>query len=263
MGAKLANAPVFLTAAQLRHNPILALDDYAVALQEQFRKIGFPDYKVRVQSEFEFDTSNPSGVKVKSQEARQHSYLNRKGDACFVIENSRLFFQVTEYDVFETFRDEFLKGLELLHSIVTLDYVDSVSMRLLDAIVPYEKEELSAYLAKELLGIGETLEQPNWRIAHSASEAAIKTSAHTIIVRTLARYGKLAVPPDLNIHGMQIMSRFSAIEGVHAILDSDCVFESRKDFDLAEISSRLRLLKDDLRTTFHAAVTKYALDRWS
>lgn len=263
MGAKLANAPVFLTAVQVRHNPVLALDDYAKALQEQFRKIGYPDYKVRVQSEFEIDVSTPSGMKVKSQESRQHSYLNRAGSACFVLENSRLYFQVTEYDVFDTFRDEFLKGLGLLHSIVTLDYVDSVSMRLLDAIVPAEKEDLSAYMAKELLGIGEVLEDPTWGIMHSASEATIRTSEHRVIVRTLARHGKLSVPPDLNIQGMQLTPRFSEVNGVHAILDSDCAFESRSNFDLADISSRLRLLKDDLRTTFQAAVTKYALDRWS
>lgn len=262
MGEKLANAPVFLTAAQVRHNPILALDGYTVGLQEQFRKIGFPDYKVRVQSEYEIDMTNTSGVKVKSQESRQHSYLNRTGSACFVLESSRLYYQVTEYDVFETFRDEFLKGLELLNSIVALDYVDSVSMRLLDAIVPLEKEELSAYMAKELLGIGEVLAQADWGIAHSATEAKITTPEHGIIVRTLARRGKLSVPPDLNILGMQILPRFSAVEGVHAILDTDCVHEARKEFDLHEISSRLRLLKDDLRTTFQAAVTKYALDRW-
>lgn len=262
MGEKLANAPVFLTAAQVRHNPVLALDDYAAALQEQFRKIGFTDYKVRVQSEYEIDMSNPAGMKVKSQDSRQHSFLNRAGSACFVLENSRLYYQVTEYDVFETFRDEFLKGLELLHSTVALAYVDSVSMRLLDAIVPSADEGLSTYLVKELLGIGEVLEQSDWGITHSASEATITTSEHRIVIRTLARRGKLSVPPDLNIVGMQIMPRFSAVDGVHAILDTDCLHEARKDFELEEISSRLRLLKDDLRTTFQAAVTKYALDSW-
>lgn len=263
MGEKLANAPVFLTAAQVRHNPILALDDYAAALQEQFRKIGFPDYKVRVQSGFEIDVSSPSGLQVKSQESRQHSYLNRTGSACFVLENSRLYFQVTDYDVFGTFRDAFLDGLGLLNSIVTLDYIDSVSMRLLDAIAPGSEEELSAYMVKELLGIGEMLDKPDWKLTHSATETTIQTSEHRVVVRTLARHGKLSIPPDLNIQGMQIMSRFSEIDGVHAILDTDCIFESRRDFDLSEISSRLRLLKDDLRTTFQAAVTEHALDRWS
>lgn len=260
---KLANAPVFLTAAQVSHNPILALDDYATALQEQFRKIGFPDYKVRAQSEFEIDVSNPSGMKVNTRESRQHSYLNRNGSACFVLENSRLYYQVTEYDVFETFRDEFLKGLGLLHSIVTLDYVDSLSMRLLDAIVPEDNEELSTYVVKGLIGIGEVLEQPTWGINYSASEARISTPEHRITVRTLARNGKLSVPPDLNIQGMQLMTRFSETEGVHAILDTDCILERRMDFELSDISTHLRLLKDDLRTTFHAAVTKHALNRWS
>ncbi|KAF1694206.1 hypothetical protein CSC62_12090 [Pseudoxanthomonas jiangsuensis] len=263
MGAKLANAPVFLTAAQVRHNPILAVDSYAAALQEQFRKIGFTDYKVRVQAGFEIDVSNPLVPVVKQQESRQHSYINRTGSACFVLENSRLFFQVSDYDIFDTFRDDFLKGLDLLHSTVTLDYVDSVSMRLLDAIVPDKGEELANYLAKELLGIGQVLEQPNWGVSHSASESVLQTPEHKIFVRTLARHGKLSVPPDLNIAGMNMMPRFSAIEGVHLILDTDCAFESRTDFDLPEISSRLRLLKDDLRTTFQAAVTTHALDRWS
>jgi uncharacterized protein (TIGR04255 family) len=258
MGEKLANAPVFLTAAQVSHNPILA-----APLQEQFRKMGFTDYKVRVQSGFEIDVSNPSGMKVKSQETRQHSYLNRSGSACFVLENSRLYFQVTEYDVFETFRAMFIEGLKLLHSVVTLDYIDAVSMRLLDAIAPLDNESLSDYMAKELLGIGEILEEEDWGVVHCASEASITTPEHKIVVRALARNGKLSVPPDLNIFGMNIMPRFSSIEGVHAILDTDCAYASRKSFDLELISTRLRLLKDDLRTTFEAAVTGHALARWS
>lgn len=263
MGEKLSNAPVFLTAAQVRHNPILALDSYAAALQEQFRKFGFSDYKARVQSEFELDVSNPAGLKVKTQESRQHSFLNRAGNACFVLDSSRLYFQVTDYDVFETFRDQFLRGLDVLHSLVTLDYIDSVSMRLLDAIVPDSTEALSSYVVKELLGISEVLDQPHWAIAHSATETVIKTPEHRVVVRSLARLGKVAVPPDLNIEGMKIMPRFSVVDGVHALLDTDCVFENRMDFDQSEISNRLRLLKDDLRTTFHAAVTKHARDRWS
>ena len=263
MGDKLANAPVFLTAAQARHNPILSLEDYAVPLQEQFRKMGFPDYKVRVQSGFEIDISNSVGAKVKSQETRQHSYLNRAGRAGFVLENSRLYFQVTEYDVFDVFRTEFLKGLELLHSVVTLDYIDALSMRLLDAVSPSEDESLSNYLAKELLGVGEVLEQETWRITHNASETSITTPEHKIVFRALARNGKLSVPPDLNILGMKLMPRFSSIEGVHAVLDTDCVYDTREAFDLDIVSTRLRLLKDDLRTTFQAVVTDHALNSWS
>lgn len=263
MGDKLANAPVFLTAAQVRHNPVLALNDYAAALQEQFRKIGFSDYKVRIQTGFAIDMSGPAGLQVKTENSHQHSYLNRAGSAGFVLENSRLYFQVTEYDVFDSFRDDFLKGLDLLHATVTLEYIDSVSMRLLDAIVPVDGEELSLYLAKELLGIGQVLDEPTWQLTHSAAEATISTPEHRIVVRTLARNGKLAVPPDLNIEGMKIMPRFSDIEGVHAILDTDCLHESRSDFDVAKISSRLRLLKDDLRSTFQSAVTKHALGAWS
>lgn len=263
MGEKLRNAPVFLTAAQIRHNPILSFDGYAAPLQEQFRKMGYPDYRVRAQPGFEVDVSSSSGIQVKAQETRQHSYLNRSGSACFVLENSRLYFQVTEYDVFDTFRSEVVRGLELLHSVVALDYIDSVSMRLLDAIVPSEHEDLSDYVAKELLGIGKVLDDATWRIIHSAFEANIRTPEHKIVVRTLARRGKLATPPDLNIEGMKLMPRFAEINSVHVVLDTDCVYEQRDPFDVSNVSRRLRLLKDDLRTTFHAAVTKDALARWS
>lgn len=262
MGEKLVNAPVFLTAAQVRHNPILTLDDYAARLQEMFRKMGFPDYKSRVISGFEINAS-PSGIRVNPQETRQHSYINRAGTSCFVVESSRLYFQVAEYDVFDTFRAAFINGLELLNSVVTLDYIDSVSMRLLDAIVPRDNESLSKYLVNELLGIGKSLEEDSWKVSHSASETVAITDQHKIVVRLLARHGKLTLPPDLNTQGMKLMPRFIDIDDVHAILDSDCAYEMRMDFDLEEVSSRLRLLKDDLRTTFHAAVTKHALDSWS
>jgi uncharacterized protein (TIGR04255 family) len=263
MGEKLANAPVFLTAAQVKFNPILSFEDYAPALQEKFRKIGFPDYKARVQAGFEINISAPSAVKVSPQETRQHSFLNRDGSACFVIENSRIYFQVTEYNVFETFRDQFIQGLELVHAMVSLDFVDGVSMRLLDAIVPPAEESLSDFLVQELLGIGEALNQDTWAINHSATEASIKTPEHTIVIRTLMRYGKISVPPDLNIAGLNLNPRFLAVEGVHAVLDTDCIFSQREGYDASLIAARLRLLKDDLRTIFESAVKAHAIEFWS
>jgi uncharacterized protein (TIGR04255 family) len=262
MGEKLAKAPVFLTAAQIRHNPILSFDEYAARLQEKFRKIGFSDYKLKVQSGFEIEGSDPTRLKVRQKDTHQHSYINREGSAGFVTDGSRLYFQVTEYDVFETFRDQFLKGIEILNDAVTLDYVDVVSMRLLDAIVPHSEDELDRYVVQELIGIAAKIQTGSWKIDHAATESVIISDTHRIVVRTLSRRGKLTVPPDLNITGMKLMPRFESINEVHAILDTDCLFESRESFDISNISSRLRLLKDDLRMTFRAAVTPYALETW-
>jgi uncharacterized protein (TIGR04255 family) len=264
MGEKLTKAPVFLTAAQIRHNPILSLDEeYAAHLQEKFRKIGFPDYRLNQQPGFEIDVSDQARVRVNQKMTSQHSYLNRDGTACFIVETSRLYFQVTDYDVFETFSEQFLQGILLFHDVVTIDYVDAVSIRLLDAIIPGEDEDISDYVVQSLLGIRDNINEEGWVINHCATEAVMMNNEHKIIIKTLARGGALAVPPDLNINSMMILPRFKDHRGVHLILDTDCAYETRESFDLDKIKSRLRLLKDNLRTIFRTAVTEHALKKWS
>ena len=46
------SAPVFFTVAQVRFNPILSLDSYITAIQEHFRRNGFPDFKKVVMMTF-------------------------------------------------------------------------------------------------------------------------------------------------------------------------------------------------------------------
>ena len=257
---KLKNAPVFFTAAQVTHNPVLSLDDFVPRLQEAFRAIGFSGYQGYVQTRFEL-VAEPGDVQVKTNDAKQHVFSNFPNTACFVVETNRFFYCVTDYDVFDTFRLVFMSGLTILNTVLKLDFYERVSMRLLDAVVPKENT-LRFYLIPELLGLPNRVSQAGWAALHSGQESTFKTNNHQLAARTLIHHGKLALPPDIDVFNLQLPAKFRGINSVHAVLDCDAMVASRNKFDVDQIAGHLRALKDDLRTLFEMSVTASALEEW-
>ena len=140
MGEKMKNAPVYFAIAQARHNPVLRLGSYAADIQDRMRKVGYPDFKKGVSMAFNLmpqigDISQPQNPPVVEQVERLMFFStdNTKG---FIVEQNALSFQTTEYDTFETFADEFIKGLGIVHECVTLAHSERIGLRYLDAIVP-------------------------------------------------------------------------------------------------------------------------------
>ena len=262
---KLKNAPVFFTAAQVTHNPVLALDGFVTSsLQEAFRVIGFSGYREHVQRRFELAGTEASGeVQVKIDDAKQHVFSNFNSTACFVVEPSRVFYCVTEYDVFDAFKKEFMGGLQIVNAALKLDFYERVSMRLLDAVVPKQGSSLGDYLVTELLGLPNRISQNDWAAQHSGQESTIKAKNHQLTVRTLIHNGGLALPPDIQVFNLQLPTKFRNINSTHAVLDCDAMIERRHKFDIDQIAGHLRALKDDLRTLFEISVTANALTEWN
>ena len=260
---KLKNAPVFLTAAQVTHNPVLALESFVTSLQEAFRVAGFSNYREHTQRRFELDAEALGGVQVKSEDAKQYVYSNFNRTACFIVESSRIFYCVTDYDVFEGFKHEFMRGLQIINSVLKLEYYERVSMRLRDAVVPKQDSDLAAYLVTELLGLPNRMRQNGWGVQLSGQESTFKTKNHQLTMRTLIHNGSLALPPDIQVFNLQLPSKFKGINSTHAVLDCDAMIEGRDKFDIQQIAGHLRALKDDLRTLFEMSVTENALKEWN
>jgi uncharacterized protein (TIGR04255 family) len=258
---KLKNAPVFFTAAQVTHNPVLSVDGFVTGLQETFRGIGFSGYQEYMQRRFEL-VARDAAFQLKTEDTKQHVFSNFNRTACFVVEASRIFYCVTEYDVFEVFRKEFERGLQIVSAALKLEYYERVSMRLLDAVIPNDNN-LAVYLVPELLGLPNRISHNGWAALRSGQESTFETSSHQLALRTFIHHGSLALPPDIQVFDLQLPLKFREINSIHAVLDCDAMLQCRNKFNVNEIAGHLRALKDDLGALFEMSVTAKALKEWN
>ena len=171
-------------------------------------------------------------------------------------------FQTTEYDTFESFIDEFMKGLGIVHECISLAHTERVGLRYLDAIVPPNGEErLSDYLASGVLGLSSKLSD-DVQVSHTFSETYFRTAGCAVLARTIIQAGPLGFPMNLQPIGVKVADRFQKINGVHAIVDTDASIEGRQALSLDGIKSQLTTLQVGIDVAFNAVVMPDALKAW-
>ncbi|NGO53114.1 TIGR04255 family protein [Allomesorhizobium camelthorni] len=261
MSKKMSNAPVFFAIMQARFNPILALDSYAPAIQENLRRHGFPDVQKNILNTFNL-TILPEGAsgQVPVSQVAQYSFLDADRTSGFLLDQGALSFQTTEYDVFETFSDNFLRGLDIVHKAVELSYTDRIGFRYLDAVFPKGGEHLPQYLNEWVLGL---YEKSGGKIAHSLNETVFSVSDVSVTARTVIQDGPLGFPPDLQGHRLAVPSRFQSLNGVHAVLDNDGSIQRRESFALQTVKDRLTAIHEEIVKAFRATVTEHAMEVWA
>lgn len=266
MSEKMQNAPVYYVIAQVRHNPVLNLGTYAPQIQDRMRKAGYPDYrlgKTLVLNLMMQPTDGSSQLQGPATETvERHTFLSMDGTRGFIVEQGALSFHTTEYDVFNAFSKEFFVGLDIVHACLTLDFVERVGIRYLDAVVPVPgQSELKDYLAPGVLGLAGVLAD-DVPIALTISETHIQLADANLLSRTIVQNGALGFPMDLATQGLQVPERFQKVHGVHAIIDTDASQTDRSPFDSNQLRERLDMLHTKIRMAFNASVTEYALNAW-
>ena len=268
MGTKLKSAPVFYTIGQVQHNPLLNLGSYLAEIQERMRKAGYPDFKRGVQMQF---AVSPGMVVDGSTQAPQPAvhkverfmFSDVSGTKGFVLQTNSLSFETTEYDTFKSFLGDLKVGLGILSEAVGgLSFMERLGLRYVDAVAPAPGETLQQYLENELLGLPHRL--PDSMFLYSFSEALLfAEGVGQVVSRTVSQNGKLGFPPDLQPVSLKVSSRFEAISGEHAVIDTDGSFTERRPFDAADIETRLLAVHDLIEKSFHATVTDYARKAWA
>jgi uncharacterized protein (TIGR04255 family) len=264
MGRKLA-APVFFTIMQVRFNPILTLEAYIPQIQERLRKEGFPDAQKGYVATINLMPSSALSVEgapaqIPIAQTPRITFGNRQRTACFVLDQGAISFQTAEYDVFETFLSDFMKGLEAVHQAVTLDFTDRLGLRYLDAVFPKTGEAVKDYLSGSILGLTDKIDDT---IVHSFSETLVKRDNIQVRSRVIIQGGELAFPPDLMGLNLTVPDRFRGLNGCHALIDTDGWSDAREAFSLDRIKERFDSIHDGIITTFKASVTPNALKVWA
>jgi uncharacterized protein (TIGR04255 family) len=261
MGTKLDKAPVYFVIAQVQFNQFLALDNYAPAVQDSFRKNGYPDIESVSVPVFDIMIGAPQGVAHQAPQAqiKQYTFFNIERTECFVLLNDKLSFQTTRYEIFEEFSRKFLLGVKLVHEVMGLALLVRTGLRYLDAVVPADGEKLSKYIDTHLLGLNEKL---SGDLLHSFSETVYRNKNVSVISRAMTMNGGLGVPPDLQMISLNLMERFKTVSSWHTVLDNDGSIVQRSFFDLGLIGTQLNQIHDEIERTFKATVTSAALESW-
>jgi uncharacterized protein (TIGR04255 family) len=263
VGQRLTRAPVYFALAQVRFNPVLALDSYIPQMQDQLRKQGYPDVKKTMLSTFNLNFGTaPQGnapAQVPVTLTARYIFSNIDKTQGFILDQGALAFHATEYDTFESFEETLLIGLKIVHDAVSLSYTDRIGVRYLDAVYPKSDETLSVYLKDFVLGL---YGQLSGTLIHSFSETVLQRNNSRVVARIILQDGVIGFAADLLPIELQVPERFRSLRGLHAILDTDGSRENRHVFDLAHVKHDLTIVHEDVIDAFKAIVTERALRIW-
>jgi uncharacterized protein (TIGR04255 family) len=253
-------APVFYTLAQVKFNPITQMSGYVDAIQEKLRRTGFPDFKAEHQFGLEIRRLDELQPEVQTQQQMRWSFLDAERTEGYLLFANTLVFHTTKYDTFTTFLQKTISGLELVHEIVELAYIERVGLRYLDAIVPMDDDTLPQYLNASLLGLSADL---GGVLKHSFTETVTSIEDGTLVVRAVITDGVLALTPDLFPLQLSLLPRFAEINGRHAVLDNDYFVEKRNSFEISKIETQLKNAHEVITQAFKASLTDHAKLRWA
>ena len=269
MGQQLKNAPVFYTVAQLRHNRISNLKAYAPDIQDRMRKLGYTGFEKTVETAFTIQpTASPDAgaptLQPTTESIERYRCFNANRTKGFVVEQNALAFQTTEYVNIETFTDDFMLGVGIIHDVVELAQVERLGLRYLDAVVPPNGEKgLGTFLSERVLGIAEKLPS-DVGVMLSVSETHFRTEHFAVVARTLISGEPLALPLELRLEkDIVIAQRFRDISGVHAVLDTDASIDRSRTFVLSDVRQDLKVLRDAVGIAYDNTVTPAAKAAWN
>jgi len=253
-------APVFYTLAQVQFNPIVQMSDYVARLQERLRRGGFPDFQAENQFELTIRRLDEAQPNFQPTQHVRWSFTNTQRTEGYLLLSNALVFHTTTYDTFADFLQKTISGLNLVHEIVELAYVEKIGLRYLDAVMPMDSDTLQQYLNPSLLGFSANLEG---RLSHSFTETVTVIEDGNLVARAVITDGTLALSPDLIPLQLELQPRFTAINGRNAVLDTDYFVVERNSFDLKEIEDQLLKAHAIITNAFKVSVTDYAREKWA
>ncbi len=259
MGTVLHSPPVYLTLAQVRFNPVLALSDYVPTIQEAFRRAGYTDFKRLNLVSIQLGSNSGGGSAPVALPCERFQFGDAAATQVFMLDAQGLTLQSTDYGNFEAFCSRFMAGLSIVHEAVGLAFTERVGLRFLDRVMPQAGETLQQYLVGSAHGLNSCLAG---RPLHSYMEALNEVGGIKLLARVVVQDGPLAFPPDIQPNEMKVQSRFASFVGPSAILDNDGFMECRELFSLEAVEQQLRAIHEVVAAAFKATVTPHALATW-
>jgi uncharacterized protein (TIGR04255 family) len=265
MGKKMKNAPVYFVLAQVRFNAVLTLETYVPAIQDALRRSGYADFGKTVTTTINLNLNvSASANQMPIGQLVRYLFLNEGKTAGFILDQTSLTFQMTEYDTFDPFKDAFISGLKTVHeSVGGLNFSERVGIRFLDVVSARAGEKITDYFAPSLVGLFDKLN--NRQLKHIISETWSIQDKTNLMCRAIIQNQStkgVSFAPDLLPVVLQVAEKFREISGIYGVFDTDAWYENRQKFDIVNIKKLLGDLHGDVRSSFAGMVTPHALKVW-
>lgn len=237
------------------------MDQYVDAIQARMRVLKYPDFRSDNRREVQINLAAPELDLQQNQLPRWH-FTNFSKTAGFILLPNALFYQNTDYETSAELRQALLQGVQVIHEVVGLDYVESISVRTLDAVVPDPGQNFQDYIKPQFLGFCDV---DRHNLQRSISESILKRDDITTIARIVffgSEANSLGIPFDLFPISLKLLGKFEGVTGPHVILDNDSRRLGRFEFNEDEISSRLVSVKNEVDKYFHHVSTDWAIKLW-
>lgn len=255
----MSKAPLYHAMAQAQFNPIAAMGNYINAIQDKLRLEGYTLFDPQKITQLHFNTDSSSTPKADVIELPVWRITKPDRSAGFILGQSFLAFHTTNYQTHRQFFDDFLLGLQIIHSITHLEHLSRLGLRYLNAVLPPENESVNQYLESGLHGMPLD-ETPRY----SLIESVFDTSQGTLVSRVHHRKGPVGYPPDMAPSELVSLPQFAIKDNIsHAIIDIDHFTENQIPINLQRVMSNLTSLHKGITDAFQATITTHARERWS
>jgi len=254
----MAKPPIFYTIGQIQFNPVLGMAKFVPDIQESLRS-SFPDF--REENIATLQVRIAEGSPPTQAITHRWHFSDLKKTSGYALRPETLVFHTTAYEDSDHFLAKVLEGMAVVTKFANLNYIESVAIRTLDAVVPEQDLNVRDYLNPALRGLSDGLDGELKRIV---TESLWEIPPHGVLISRVAIVkGALALPMDLFPLPLELKPALKELNVEHALLDNDRQERERFAFDLEEIRKRLLIVKKGATEAFKQTVSQVALNRWS
>ncbi len=253
---KLPKSPLIFVLAQVKISPVLGMESKIPALQEAYRKQGFPRLAER---KIETTVRGSEGQTVQKETRRQWEFINKDKRASVLVDSEGLNYQVTKYDVFESFMASIESVLQVFSDTVEPTLVLRTGLRYVDLVIPAEGKDIHVYFNASLRGF--KIHDTDQRKAFFTESVCQTGSDSTFVHRYVEADAGFGFPPDLLPMQLEF-PRNPRMTSPFGLLDMDHFSMNEADFSTEEVVSRFFDLHEHQTVAFEASVTAEALEEW-
>ena len=258
----LGKKPLILVLCQVQFSPVRKMVDYIPAIQEEFRRHGYP---IERTGKAQHITITSKGLQTTEQD--QWEYRTRDETRSILVTQDSIVLQTTSYEQFETFAEQLLKAIDTVFKKSEhneFGVVERIGLRYVDMVIPSGEKDYRFYVQSGLHGIpDDVFQSASHRLQiQSMGITNVGSIEGKMLVKLLQNDQGHDLPPDLMVSAPKHDSK--ATDGVLCtLIDMDHFVEGSFDPDAKSVVEITYKLHDKLVETFHKnVVTPEAIEEW-
>ena len=261
----LSAQPLVLVLCQVRLSPVPQMDQYIPAIQETFRRRGFPIERAGKVHQVTFRPTG--GAPVQLTERQRWDYRKEDETWSILLTHDTVILQTTAYTRFEDFAERLQLAVHTVLAESEHDrsgVVHRVGLRYIDVVRASGGKDFRFYLRPGLHGMPDEVFQPGQHLLRTESRGRTVVGGNpgTMVVRIVQNDRGSPLPPDLVDAAPCFPPRTEAEELV-TLIDMDHFVEGNFDADPDWVVARAYEMHDHIIETFHDhVVTEDAIEEW-